>query len=399
MKINVSHVRILVTGINTERFLNILLQEGIRLYSVRYRDEGTYVKLSVSDYKKIRKAVRVTGVHTVIVKRYGIRFFMFRNRHRYFFVIGILMFVIFNIFLTGRIYKINIEGNIYYSAQEIYDFIRSEGVDYGKRTGGIDCDGLEFSLRNKFDCISWVSVNVDGSCLKINIRENASIVKEEQEEEARDIVATEDGEVVEMIVRAGTPMVRPGDKVTKGTILVSSRIEYTNFFGEICGFRHVASDADILIKVNKNYNKVTNRNYEVREYTGRTMEVKGIKLLDYYMKFGDEKCKYEHYDTETIYENIQYDMNKIPITYFYQTFREYNLVTKEYTDEELLGRAEQEFNEYILNLEEKSIQILEKSVNIQVYGESAVATGNIITLEPAYTTAIPEIDTQKEAEN
>jgi hypothetical protein len=74
-------------------------------------------------------------------------------------------------------------------------------------------------------------------------------------------------------------------------------------------------------------------------------------------------------------------------------------VTKEYTDEELLDRAEQEFNEYILNLEEKSIQILEKSVNIQVYGESAVATGNIITLEPAYTTAIPEIDTQKEAEN
>ena len=107
----------------------------------------------------------------------------------------------------------------------------------------------------------------------------------------------------------------------------------------------------------------------------------------------------EHYDTETIYENIQYDMNKIPITYFYQTFREYNLVTKEYTDEELLGRAEQEFNEYILNLEEKSIQILEKSVNIQVYGESAVATGTIIMLQPAYTTVTPEIEIQKEAEN
>ena len=399
MKITVSHVKLLVTGINTERFLNILINEGIKLYSVRVQEDGTYIKLSVTDYKKIKSAVRITGVHTAIVKKYGIRFFAFRNRHRYFFVAGVMLFILFNIILTGRVYRIKIEGNTYYSEEEIYDFIRSEGADYGKRTGSIDCEGLEFKLRNKFECISWVSVNIDGSSLKINIRENGSIAQEETVKDACDIVATEDGEIADIIVRAGTPMVKQGDLVTAGSILVSSRIDYNNFFGESLGYRYVCADADILIKVEHNYKSVVNRKYEVRNYTGRTMEINGVKVFDYYIKFGNEKCEFKRYDTETIYKNIQYDMNKMPLTYFYQTYREYENITLEYTDEELLGRAEQEFNEYISNLEEKSIQILEKSVNIQVYGESAVATGTIIMLQPAYTTVTPEIEIQKEAEN
>ena len=305
MKIGVSHVRMLITGLNTERFLNMLIQDGIKLYSVKFCDKGIYVKLSVDDYKKIRKAVRITGVHTVIVKRYGIRFRIFEYRKRYFFVIGGLLFIILNIFLTGRIYKIKIEGNVFYSDEEIYEYIQNEGVDYGHRADDIDCTLLEQGIRNNFENISWVSVNISGSSLKINVRENKGVIIDSKGDAPCDIIAEKDGQITEMIVRAGTPMVKVGDMVTKGTVLVSSKVDYNGIYGDSFGGRYVTADADIMIKVSDTYNKVTNRKYEVREYTGRTMTVNGVKLMDYYMIFNSEKCKYERYDTETFYDNIK----------------------------------------------------------------------------------------------
>ena len=69
---------------------------------------------------------------------------------------------------------------------------------------------------------------------------------------------------------------------------------------------------------------------------------------------------------------------------FYTTYREYELVESEYTDEELQNILEKKIDNYIEKLKENSIQTESKSVNIRLYSESAVAEGTITTVEPAF---------------
>ncbi len=396
MKSALSYVQLMVTGLKTERFINILVQNDIKLYNVKKRDEGTYVKLNTVDYRKIKEAVRITGVRTKIMRKQGMGFFFFRNRKRYFFAAGLLVFIAANILLSDRIYKISITGNTYYSDREIYEFLQTVGVEYGKHTKNINCSFLEDELRKRFPEISWISVNTEGSRLNVSIKEEENAVIPDYDEEPCDLIAEKDGEVYEIIVRTGTPMVKKGDMVEKGKVLVSSKVEYTGFYGENFGCRYVHSDADIKIKCINDYYETVNRKYEIKEYTGRIIKIKGIKLFNMYMDDGNGQCEFERYDVETVYEKVQYDMYGFPVTYYFQTYREYRLVEKEYSDDELKERAGEKMNDYLHNLEEKGIQTGEKSVNIHVYGESAVISGTITTIEPAYITGIPEKDDETE---
>ena len=143
-------------------------------------------------------------------------------------------------------------------------------------------------------------------------------------------------------------------------------------------------DADILIRVNKEYKDIVNRKYEKRVYTGRIQKVKGIKINNLYLTISKEKCKFKKYDTETTYSDDRYGFKKVPVTYFYTTYREYELVESEYTDEELQNILEKKIDNYIEKLKENSIQTESKSVNIRLYSESAVAEGTITTVEPAF---------------
>ena len=115
-----------------------------------------------------------------------------------------------------------------------------------------------------------------------------------------------------------------------------------------------------------------------------TEPAKYIKINNLYLTISKEKCKFKKYDTETTYSDDRYGFKKMPVTYFYTTYREYELVESEYTDEELQNILEKKIDNYIEKLKENSIQTESKSVNIRLYSESAVAEGTITTVEPAF---------------
>ena len=66
----------------------------------------------------------------------------------------------------------------------------------------------------------WVSASIDGSRLKIQIKENEDTFQEVQKEEKPcDLIAEQDGVITKMVTRSGVPMVHVGDQVKKGDIL------------------------------------------------------------------------------------------------------------------------------------------------------------------------------------
>ena len=70
---------------------------------------------------------------------------------------------------------------------------------------------------------------------------------EEKEEQAESIICKTTGTVESMVVRQGTPMVKVGDEVAAGDLLVEGFYRIKNDAGEIVRYEGVAADADIYI--------------------------------------------------------------------------------------------------------------------------------------------------------
>ncbi len=373
-----------ITGINTLRFINLLKQNNIRLFNIKRMSDTTECVMFAKDFKKIKSFAKITGVRVRISKKNGPGFFIFNNRNRYFLVAGLIIFIIIILWSTKKIVKIEIHGNEYYASTEIYEFLTENNIDYGSVVKNISCKDIEKLMLNHFDLLTFVSVHINGNTLIITVKENKTVKQEKEDETPCNLVATEDGVVVSIITRAGVPLVKAGDEVKRDDVLVYSKIDYNKIMGENYGYETVCSDADILIRVNKEYKDIVNRKYEKRVYTGRIQKVKGIKINNLYLTISKEKCKFKKYDTETTYSDDRYGFKKMPVTYFYTTYREYELVESEYTDEELQNILEKKIDNYIEKLKENSIQTESKSVNIRLYSESAVAEGTITTVEPAF---------------
>ena len=109
---------------------------------------------------------------------------------------------------------------------DLTTFLKEEGIYPGMQKKNVDCQGIVKALRKEYNDIVWVSASLDGSRLKIQIKENEDafpIISSTQPDKSNktdplpaDLVASTDGIITKLITRTGIPQVHIGDSVTKG---------------------------------------------------------------------------------------------------------------------------------------------------------------------------------------
>ena len=129
-----------------------------------------------------------------------------------------------------------------------------------------------------------------GTRLIIQVKENEDSLpvvnktEEEKEQEARenatDIVADQDCVITDIVPRKGIAMVKEGDQVKKGDILISGQVPVNNDAGETIAYQYHESDADIrgqtaisyedsqeVVYLEKEYLDVQKEEYYIRSET------------------------------------------------------------------------------------------------------------------------------------
>ena len=141
----------------------------------------------------------------------------------------------------------------------------------------IDCTQIVKDIRQQYDDIIWVSASIDGSRLRIQIKENEDTFLQENPKETEnqpltdaaetvsaagtDLVASANGVITSMITRIGTPLVHVGDTVEEGQILVTGRVEILNDAKEVTGYQYEQADADIYADTQMEYEDTISRSY------------------------------------------------------------------------------------------------------------------------------------------
>ncbi|HIZ13702.1 MAG TPA: sporulation protein YqfD [Candidatus Mediterraneibacter stercorigallinarum] len=399
------YVRLCVAGYSPERFLNMCCYHQLFIWGLEPTGNGYEMYMSISDFRKLKPLVRKTHTKVILQGRYGFPFFLARYRRRKLFFAGLFICAVLLWTYSLFIWDIHFEGNERYPDTTLAEFLESEGVAPAMLRSRVDCPGIVKAIRKEYNDIVWVSASIDGSRLKIQIKENEDTFPEEGEETSAedekpvDLVAAADGVITKIVTRSGVPQVHVGDTVKKGDILVLGRVEVVNDSREVVGYQYHRSDADVFADTQMEYTDTLSLEYQEKVYDGRKKYQPFIRLADWTVSVGSLDNKYKH--SEIVTEETQMKLGEnfyLPFSYGLKTAKSYSFEKKTYTEEEARQLLSLNFNRFCEDLEEKGVQIKENSVKIHLYENSATASGTLYLNERVTEEAATEILTVERKE-
>lgn len=379
-----------IKGYSPERFLNLCTNRNIKIWDLCKKEEGYEFYISLKDYLTIRPIVRKTKTIPFVQKRFGFPFYFQRYKKRKGFFLGVLLAMGIVYTMSLYIWDISVSGQYTHTEEAIIKYLKSIDVYAGIKKDKLNCQEIEEQIRKKYTDIGWVSAEIRGTRLLLKLTETNMPKPYEEQTEPCHIVADKDGIITSIVTRKGTPLVRIGDTVRKGQILVSGVVEVYGDDQNVVKRDGVVADADITMKTFYDYsNQIMRKHYE-KIYTGSSAKYYNITLFGkkiYIVIPFKNYEKYNEFDTLTSDNTLKFNDNfYLPIGYGSTHNYEYETVEREYSKDEVEKLANGYLERYLKKLKECNVEIIENRVEIKVDKSKCCAQGKIIVIEPVYTT-------------
>ena len=379
-----------ISGLSPERFLNLCAARGLEINCLKATEEGFECRMSLRDYREARGLARKAKVMLHICEKRGLPFLLFRYRKRKAYAAGILLSLILLYSLSVFLWDIQVVGNSYYTDDIILTFLKENNIRHGMQMSDIVCDELEQALRNQYTNITWVSAQISGTRLIIQVKENFGLLEiPEKIEEPGDLVADRDGVITELVTRVGIPLVKAGDEVTRGQVLVSGRVSILNDGGEIAGYQEVTADATIRARVVEEYSWERSIFYEEKRVIDKSFQGVSLRIGENRVnaRKSDEPEAY-HYQITEYWQPRLFRNFYLPITLEKTTDYTYEVLQRRMTEEEQTQSAQEELQEYLREWQEKGGQLLEQNLSLTPGALKLTATGNLV-LEGPFGELVP----------
>jgi len=211
-------VRIKISGIFPEKFINLCLNGGIMLWGIKKVGEDIYAYVRLPDFFAIREPAFKSHNKVRIVGVRGLPFTLKRFKQRKMMLAGAVLFFILLEVLTSYIWFIDIDGVKTVSGDRVKDIAASNGLRTGVFKNDVNVKEIESQILLNMPEVAWVGVKVNGTRALIEIVEKT--LPRIADKAPADIVAAKDGVITEIIAIAGQAVVKKGDTVSKGDILV-----------------------------------------------------------------------------------------------------------------------------------------------------------------------------------
>lgn len=213
-----------ITGSCPEKFVNILTYNGVNVWGVKSKDGVVYCTTIASNYKYIRKLSRRTSNKIRIESKYGIPFFINRNMNRIGLPIGMICFLLIFKLLSMYLWNIDIYGFNDMSYINAKSVMNDVGVYEGARNRFTSLKNIQTDAMIRFGNVSWITVNVDGSKGEVNISE-VTEKGDIHDDTPYNIKANTDAQIIRVDAYSGSAVVKSGDAVAKGNLLISGFVE------------------------------------------------------------------------------------------------------------------------------------------------------------------------------
>lgn len=219
-------VTILVSGYYVERFINVCIHRRILLWNIqRNPDNSIEMNINIKGFKMLQEIAEKTSCNFKVIKKNGLRFILGKYRKRKAFALGFAIFIAVFAILNSFIWSIDIYGVKNSDKQELIDTLFCSGITLGKIKYNIDAENAADMLITKVKGLAWVSIVIKGTRVRVEIAE-ATPKPKVFSSDACNIVAKRDGIIKSIYARSGQEMVKEGDTVVKGQVLISGDLAF-----------------------------------------------------------------------------------------------------------------------------------------------------------------------------
>ncbi len=211
--------RFVLSGLNLERFINLMQREEIPLLRVWRKGVRTLTcECYSADLPRIRTLVDEKGWRMDQESPVGFSGVLAWLGRRPGIPIGLVLTAAVMLTLMQFVWLVDVQGAGAYQA-EIAAYLTESGYRPGLRRSAVDAQALEAALTYRYPQLAWFHVYARGMTLTVEVTPGVPMPAVDSGQ-PHDIVAARSGIVAAVRVHAGTAQVKAGDVVRKGQVLI-----------------------------------------------------------------------------------------------------------------------------------------------------------------------------------
>lgn len=313
------YVIIRIEGLYLEKFINYCIEREIYLWNIRrlnYTTLEAYV--GIKGFKSLRRVARRAGCKVYLSQKNGYPFWAHKIKKRKMLLVGAFFSLMLLILSSTFIYNIDVIGNERVMDEEILDYLQEAGLKPGANRYVVDLREIENLLLVEFPELAWVGIDLKGVYAKVEVVEKVAPPPKIDKETPTDVVATKNGVIDRVIARNGDAMVKKGDIVEAGDLLITGIVTrqymenpmYVHAYGEVYAKTYYEANKSMaLVEIKKHK-------------TGEKFSRRALKFGEIQLSLGGNNLPFTNYIIEqnnkslSIWRNIKLPVEIIVENYY-----------------------------------------------------------------------------------
>ena len=201
--------------------LNLCMEKNIPYTGFSGENSGEIVFFCLlSTARRLKKLAQERNIPVKVLRSGGIPPWIWQRKQRAGLILGCICAIALFVASGKFVWDVRITGNEEMSVSEIKAVLSEGGLYVGSYKPSLDTDVLENRVLLSSDRLSWISVRINGTVAEVQVIERISAPKQEEKKPAN-LIATCDGQIETVELLRGDCVVKTGQAVKKGDLLVS----------------------------------------------------------------------------------------------------------------------------------------------------------------------------------
>ncbi len=223
------YCHIQVQGPFPERFINLCDRRGILLWQMTGGENVVTACCRSCDLALVQTAAQNSGCTLQITARSGLLTLLSPLRGRWGFAVGAVLFVLILYVSSSFVWQIDVQGNTQTDTEVIITQLSQLGLKKGVRPQNLNLKATGEKLRLACPDLAGVAISYRGSHVLVKVTQRTVADKNAPLQESN-LVAVKDGIITLVLCQNGKSLVKAGDAVTAGQLLISG--VYEDYYGK-----------------------------------------------------------------------------------------------------------------------------------------------------------------------
>ena len=365
-------------GNDGHRILNICMKNRIVYRDLTVNDEGELI-LWCSHYMSyiLRRECARERVNIKRTDAVGLPRLLLCYKHRAGLFLGMLLAMVLILLADNYVWDIRISGNERVTYSQLTDVLSDCGLRVGSRLSELDVDEIETYVTLQDKRVSWIAINIVGTHANVQIRETGDEPSENIPVKPSNLIATRDGQIEYLELFGGNPVVRVGDTVRKGDLLVSGVWDSNHY-----GFLVTRSSGKVFAKTKREFTVTVPFEYTQKMPAERKLSEKYLiffsKEIKLFKKGGNEGAVCDTIECVSAVRYFNGDRLPIGIRSVYNVF--YEEERSRYSDEDAMNIAYYRLSR-LIEAELPEGQILSKRIDCEITNSEYILHCTVTAVE------------------